>query len=550
MALARAGLISRTGWTARGAGLTLLGVLPIAFLVVFFAWPVVAIVGRGFTAGGVGTVLGDAQTWRLAGFTVASAAGSTVIAVVAGLPVAYLLARVRLPGVTLVRTLVLVPFVLPTVVVGLAFRTIWPDGGVFPLVLANAFFNVAVVARTVGGLWSQLDTRTADAARALGASPWRAFRSVTLPALAPAISSAAAVVFLFCATSFGVVLILGGPRYRTLETEIYLRTVNLLDLSGAAALSLVQFAAVVAALVVGAVARRRRESAARVRSGVDGARRPRGGEWWVVGAALAVVALLLAPIVSLLVQSVSTSDGWSLAGFRALAGTGVSGTLQVTGWEAAMNSLRAATDATLLAMTIGVLASVVLVALRRAPGRLARGMGETMDAALMLPLGVSAVTVGFGYLVTLDALPGDLRTSPLLVPLAQALVIIPLVVRMVLPVLRAVDIRLRQAAATLGASPARVWREIDLPLTLRSLVAAAGFGYVVALGEFGATSFLARPDAPTLPVAIAGLLSRPGELNNQMAYAACALLMIVTVLAVVLIDRFGAVRGRSAVGEF
>ncbi|MFC4084760.1 ABC transporter permease [Amycolatopsis samaneae] len=536
--------------TARGTGLALLGVLPLAFLVVFFAWPVVAIVGRGFTAGGVGAVLGDAATWRLAGFTVASAAASTVLAVLAGLPVAYLLARVRLPGVGLVRTLVLVPFVLPTVVVGLAFRTIWPDGGVLSLVLANAFFNVAVVARTVGGLWSQVDTRAAEAARALGASPWRAFRSVTLPALAPAISSAAAVVFLFCATSFGVVLILGGARYRTLETEIYLRTVDLLDLSGAAALSLVQFAAVVAALVVGAIARRRRDGAARVRSGVDGARRPRGGEWWVVAAAVAVVGLLLTPIVSLLVASVSTPDGWSLAGFRALAGTGVRGTLQVTGWEAASNSLRAATDATLLAMTIGVLASVVLVALRRAPGRLARGMGETMDAALMLPLGVSAVTVGFGYLVTLDALPGDLRTSPLLVPLAQALVIIPLVVRMVLPVLRAVDVRLRQAAATLGASPGRVWREIDLPLTLRSLVAAAGFGYVVALGEFGATSFLARPDAPTLPVAIAGLLSRPGELNNQMAYAACALLMVVTVLAVVLIDRFGAVRGRSAVGEF
>jgi thiamine transport system permease protein len=115
-------------------------------------------------------------------------------------------------------------------------------------------------------------------------------------------------------------------------------------------------------------------------------------------------------------------------------------------------------------------------------------------------------------------------------------------------VLRSVDVRLRQAAATLGAGPVRVWREIDLPLTLRPLVAAAGFGYVVALGEFGATSFLARPDAPTLPVAVATLLARPGELNNQMAYAACALLMIVTVLAVALIDRFGASRG--SVGEF
>ncbi|MEC3980114.1 iron ABC transporter permease [Amycolatopsis sp. H20-H5] len=524
--------------------------LPVGFLAVFFAWPVVAIVGRGFSAGGVGTAVADPETWRLAWFTVATAAGSTLIAVLAGIPVAFLLARVRLPGVGLVRTLVLVPFVLPTVVVGLAFRALWPDGGIFPLILANAFFNVAVVARTVSGLWSHLDPRAAEAARALGASPWRAFRSVTLPALAPAIASAAAVVFLFCATSFGVVLILGGSRFRTLETEIYLRTVDLLDLSGAAALSLVQFAAVLGALAVGALARRRRENAVRLRSHHETARRPKGGEWWVASAGYAVLALLMTPIVALLLESVSTEDGWSFAGYRALAGHGTRGALQVSGWDAAMISLRTATDATLLAMVVGVLASVVLVALRRTPGRLARGMGETMDVALMLPLGVSAVTVGFGYLVTLDALPGDLRTSPLLVPLAQALVIIPLVVRMVLPVLRSVDVRLRQAASTLGAGPARVWREIDLPLTARSLVAAAGFGYVVALGEFGATSFLARPDTPTLPVAVATLISRPGALNNQMAYAACAMLMIVTVVAVALIDRFGSVRGHSSVGEF
>ncbi|WP_020664948.1 ABC transporter permease [Amycolatopsis benzoatilytica] len=545
MALAHGRVIS-----ARTIGLTLLGLAPVAFLVVFFAWPVVAIVGRGFSAGGADTVLGDPRTWRLAGFTLVSAGASTMVAVLAGLPVAYLLARVRLPGVGLARTIVLVPFVLPTVVVGLAFRAIWPDGGVLPLVLANAFFNVAVVARTVAGLWAHLDPRAAEAARALGASPWRAFRSVTLPSLAPAVASAAAVVFLFCATSFGVVLILGGGNYRTLETEIYLRTVDLLDLSGASALSLIQFAAVVATLVIGAVARRKRENAVKLKSARVTARRPRGGEWWMVGAAVTVIGLLIAPIVALLAESVSASDGWSLAGYRALNTTGENDSLQISGWLAAKNSLAAATDATLLAMAVGVVASVVLVALRRSPGRFARGMGETMDVALMLPLGVSAVTVGFGYLVTLDALPGDLRTSPLLVPFAQALVIIPLVVRMILPVLRAVDIRLRQAAATLGASPARVWREIDFPLVARSVVAAAGFGYVVALGEFGATSFLARPDAPTLPVAVATLISRPGQLNNQMAYAACALLMVVTVAAVALIDRFGSVRGRNTVGEF
>ncbi|MFC4000357.1 ABC transporter permease [Prauserella oleivorans] len=533
---------------ARLAGGTALAGLPIVFLTVFFAWPVVAIVRLGFTNGGVTSTLAEAQTWELAGFTVAQAAASTLVALVAGMPVAFLLARVRLRVVGVVRTFLLVPFVLPTVVVGLAFKALWPGGGVGAIVLANAFFNVAVVARTVGGLWAHLDRRGEDAARALGASPWRAFRSVTLPALMPAVASSAAVVFLFCATSFGVVLMLGGARYRTLETEIYVRTVDLLDLSGAAALSLVQLGAVIAALVIGAVARRRRETAARLRARAETARRPEGGEWWVVLAAFGVLALLLVPIGALLVRSLSTRDGWGLDGYRALAGFGERGALNVTGWDAALNSLRTASDATVLAVAVGVLAAVALVALRRSRERGARAAGEVLDAALMLPLGVSAVTVGFGYLITLGALPGDLRTSPLLVPFAQALVIIPLVIRMVLPVLRSVDERLRQAAATLGAGPVRVWREVDLPLAARSLAAAAAFGYVVALGEFGATSFLARPDAPTLPVAIGALMSRPGEVNSQMAYAACTLLMLVTALVATVIDRLRS--PHAQVGEF
>jgi thiamine transport system permease protein len=516
--------------------LPLLALIPVGFLGLFFAWPVVSIVGIGLGGSGVLDVLTSADTWRLVAFTLGQAAAATLVAVLMGMPLAFVLARCKLPGVGLVRTLILVPFVLPTVVVGLAFRALLPDGGVLSIVLANAFFNVAVVARTVGGLWAHTDRRAEEAARSLGASRWRAFTSVVLPAIAPAVGSAAAVVFLFCATSFGVVLMLGGARYRTLETEIYLRTVDLFDLPGAAALSILQVVAVIAVLLVGAAARRRRETALKLRGRFETARRPTGGEWIVVGAAAVVVIALLVPIAGLIAKSLTTMDGW-----RALAGTGVDGTLEVSAWQAASNSVKAATDATILAMLLGVTAAVVLSQLRR--GRAV--LGETLDLALMLPLGVSAVTVGFGYLVTLGDLPFDLRTSPLLVPFAQALVITPLIVRTVLPVLRAIDERLRQAAGTLGAGPLRVWREVDLALAWRSLIAAAGFGYVVALGEFGATSFLARPDAPTLPVAIARLISRPGELNNEMAYAACVVLMLVTVLAVVLIERL-----TPAVGEF
>nr|WP_246300725.1 ABC transporter permease subunit [Actinopolyspora biskrensis] len=457
------------------------------------------------------------------------------------MPLAYLLARVRIPGKVLLRAVITVPFVLPTLVVGMAFRALLgtAEPSVSAIVLANAFFNVAVVARTVGGLWAQLDRRAEDAARSLGAGPLRTFGTVTLPALRPALWSATAVVFLFCSTSFGVVLVLGAGRYRTLETEIYLRTVRMLDLSGAAALSLLQLAAVLAALAVAALARRRRESAGGVRAAERPARNPRGAEWLVVAAGGAVLAALLVPIGALLVRSVSSRSGWSLAGYRALSGTG-DGALGVSGWQAALNSLRTATDATWMALSLGVLACLVLISLRK------RWTAELMDTALMLPLGVSAVTVGFGYLITLQLLPGDLRTSPLLVPFAQALVVTPLVVRTVLPVLRSVDERLREAAATLGAGPWRVRREVDLPLAGRAICTAAGFGFVVALGEFGATGFLARPEAPTLPVAISELISRPGELNTQMAYASCALLMLVTAGAVLVIESLRT----DSVGEF
>ncbi|MDQ3402526.1 MAG: iron ABC transporter permease [Actinomycetota bacterium] len=521
--------------------------VPLGFLAVFFLWPVAAIIQRGL-GDGVTRVLADSQTWELVGFTLAQAGAATVLAVLCGLPVAFLLARCAVPGIALVRAAILVPFVLPTVVVGLAFRALMPDGGVVAIVLANAFFNVAVVARTVAGLWTHLDRRAEDAARALGASRARTFTSVTLPALIPAIGSAAAVVFLFCATSFGVVLVLGGAEYRTLETEIYLRTVELLDLSGAAALSLLQLAAVLSVLVIGAVARRRRETAMRLRGRVETARHPRGGEWVTVALAYAVVALLLVPVVTLVLRSLTSADGWSLDGYRALSGTGYRGSLQVTGFEAALNSLRTATDATLLALLLGGVTSVVLVSLGRS--RVRPAVVDTVDTLFMLPLGVSAVTVGFGYLITLHLLPGDLRTSAVLVPLAQALVVTPLIVRMLLPVLRSIDDRLRQAAATLGAGPARVWWSVDVPLAGRSLMAAAAFGYVVALGEFGATSFLVRPDSATLPVVIGRLISRPGELNNQMAYAACTLLMVVTIAVVLVVERLRVPTGPGSVGEF
>ncbi len=535
MALARPGLSGR-------ATPLLLGAVPVLFLGVFFAWPVLAILRRGLLddAGaldptGTLAVLTRSDTLTLAAFTLGQAAASTVLTVLVGLPVAWLLARVDLPGRTLLRVVVTVPFVLPTVVVGVAFRVLLRDGGPLGLLhldgtlgailLAHAFFNTAVVARTVGGSWAHLDPRATQAARSLGASPLRAFTRITLPALAPALVSAASVVFLFCATSFGVVLVLGGSRFRTLETEIYTQTVTFLDLRTAAALSLLQLVAVVVALRFGGRARARRERALALAPQALTARKPSGRTWFGVAGALALVAgLLVVPPAVLVLRSFSVA-GWSLAAYRGLS-VPFNG---ATGWDALRTSLRTATDATVISVVMGVLAAV---AVSRARGR----GGRVADGFLMLPLGVSAVTVGFGFLITLGSLPGDLRTSPLLVPVAQALVATPLVVRTLLPALRSVSLRLQQAAAVLGAPPWRVWREVDLPLVARALAGAVGFSYVVSLGEFGATSFLARPDAPTLPVLVGELISRPGAENAASALAAATLLVVATAAVVAVVE--------------
>ena len=160
-----------------------------------------------------------------------------------------------------------------------------------------------------------------------------------------------------------------------------------------------------------------------------------------------------------------------------------------------------------------------------------------LDLGVMLPLGVSAVTVGFGFLITLDEPPLDLRSKAILIPIAQALVALPFVVRSVVPVLRSIDHRLREAAAVLGASPRRTWREIDLPLVSRALAVGAGFAFAISLGEFGATVFIARPDTTTLPVAIFRLLGRPGAANYGQAMAMATILMALTVVCVLVFER-------------
>lgn len=527
--LARAGLIG----------------IPLGFLALFYLYPVASIIIEGLAPDGVPDfsplreVATSGSVRGVLWFTLWQAAVSTVLTILAALPVAYTFARFHFPGKRILAALLTVPFVMPTVVVAAAFLAIFGSSGylgidlsrsIWIILAAHVFYNVAVVVRTVGGLWAHLDPRLEEAARTLGATRWTAFRTVTLPLLRPALLAAASIVFLFTFTSFGVVLILGGLQFATLEVEIYRQTIVFNDLPLAAGLALAQLVAVSVILWAYGRSQQRRAVELSLLPADSVARPPRTPrQRWAVGAVVAYVwVIALAPLALLVARSFDTGSAGPLAFYEALAGTGGS-TASVSAFEAIGNSLWIAAVATVIAVVVGLSAAAVVA---YTTGPAARGF----DLLLMLPLGTSAVTIGFGMLIALDW-PVDLRASVLLIPLAHALVAIPFVVRVSVPVMRSVRPRLREAAAALGAPPARVWREIDLPIVARAFAVSAGFAFAISLGEFGATSFIARPDTPTLPVAIFRLLGRPGELNMGQAMAMSTILMVVTATVILTVDR-------------
>ncbi|MEY3681013.1 MAG: hypothetical protein RL547_1626 [Actinomycetota bacterium] len=448
---------------------------------------------------------------------------STSLTVAIGLVPTWILARRRVRGRRFLLAVFTVPFVLPTVVVGAAFLAVLPtslDRSLLAILTAHVFFNVSVVVRTVLPVWRAIDDDLLSAARTLGATPLGVARRVVWPLIRPAVWSASALVFVMSATSYGVVRVLGGSHWATIDVEVYRRAVVLGDLSGAATLAATQAVIVVVAMAAWS---RRPIEMMRIESRPD--RRPRrlGAEF----VAWSLAALFAVPIVALVATSLRSVDGWTLDGWRVLFGLVESRLPEVRLADAVRNSLRFASVAAIVAVPCGVAIARVAV---RSTARWARVVAD-------LPIGVSAVAVGLGIVVTYDVDPIDVRGSWWLIPIVHASVALPFVVRSVIPLLRSVPTGLSDAAATLGAGPWQRWRRVELPLMRPALATATAFSVAMSLGEFGATSFLTRRDSTTLPIVVEALLSRPGSLSVMTGSAAAVLLLVITSSLVVLVDR-------------
>jgi thiamine transport system permease protein len=554
---------------------------PILFLSLFFFYPLVSILRTSFarTEGGVLTpfleVLGSASMRGVFWFTIWQALLSTLLTLIVGLPGAYLLARFKFRGRSLLQALTGIPFVMPTLVVAAAFNALlgpsgWLNLGLMELfgfvappiritntlvaiLLAHIFYNTTIVLRMVGDFWSHMDPRLTGASQVLGANRWRTLWHVTVPMLMPAIITAALLVFIFDFTSFGVILVLGGPGFATLEVEIYYQAISLFNLPVAAALSVLQLTCNLALTVAYTRLAARLSRPMHVKPRTYTQRRLTNAptRWMAVLIIGVMLVLLIAPLMALATRSITRlqpergqkqaiSPGLTLDFYRQLSVNPQQSLFYVKPTTAIGISLVYAVATVVLALVLGLPASWALARDRQSLS------SRILDPLLMLPLGTSAVTLGLGFVVALGALPIDLRASPLLVPIAHTLVAFPFVVRSLTPALRSIRPRLRQAAATLGASPRKTMRHIDLPLVGRAVLVAATFAFSISLGEFGATAVISRPEYPTVPVMIYRFLSQPGAMNYGQALALSTILMLVCGGGMLAIERFRI----ADVGEF
>ena len=494
------------------------------------------------------------------GFTAYQAALSSVASVALGLPAAYLLSRYEFPGRRTLRSLTILPFVLPSIMVAVGFVATFGQNGTLNTVLgalglgkvdllftleavvvAHAFYNAPLVARVTTAAWESVDASAVETARSLGASPSRAFRDVVAPQIYPAVVLGAVLTFVFTFGTFPIVLALGGFELATVEVFVY-RLVRDLEYAEAAALALVELGISLALLY----AYLRYE--ARHTASAEGIRplprrplrppslslreiAPRVGLGLYAVVALAV---FVAPIASMVYASLTGPNGPTLAHYAFLLERQVSGaSFQVQPWDAVRNSLLFAGAALAVALPMGVVVAVLTT--RRYRGR------KVLDAVAMAPLAVSGIVVGLGLLrgLVFGVEVGGTRIAvggALAIVAAHAVAGYPFVVRTVAPGLAGLDRSLVESARALGASRARVLADVELPLVWPAVVAGAAFAVAISIGEFSATVVLASGTSQfTMPIAIERFIGR----RLGPATAMGVVLLVVTSASFLIIDRLG-----------
>lgn len=489
-----------------------------AFLGVFFIAPVVISLLGFLDIGVLKETITNSFFAKIAWFSFWQALLSLAVTLVIGLPATWALSRFRFAGSQFVRGTISAPFVMPAVVVASGVLAVLPvnnNTGVIAILWAHAMFNISVVVRIVGPRWELLDQRLENAAALLGAHPVRTFRFVVWPHIKDATLNASLLIFIYCFTSFGVIVIVGGFSRQTIEAEIFTQAIRLGDTSSATALAVIQIAII--AMVFGLV---------RWRRGIEKPtmhihqRQPLSATTHnrliVLGSVVVAMLVVVVPLAATIWRSVYSpiNQSFTLRGYSSLFDSRLPG-LAHSAAHVVSNSARFA-----------ILAAIICVPLSLA---VVVSKNRFVYFISSLPVVISAATLGIGLIITFDTDPISWRSQWWLLPVVHAAIAMPLTTRTLQPSYTAIPESLRRGAKVLGASPVRAFFTIEMPIIKSALLRATGLSMAVSLGEFGATSFLSRSGTTTIPIAIGQLFGTVGQAPQQAAFALSGMFIMVTV---------------------
>ena len=543
---------SKSKW---GGGWILIG--PILIWGLAFALPISSVLTKtGMVPKTMMQLISSPYYRGIIGLTFKQAGLSTLFAVILGLPGAYMIGRLKFPGRRLLKSIGTIPFVLPSILVVLGFILVFGNSGLVnsllrlivsdadgwkilyslrAIVMAHVFYNFPITLRVVGNAWSSLPRNTYLASRSLGASPIRAFFSVDFPRLAPAILNSAVITFLYCFLSFAVIIVLGGgPQLSTLEVEIFRLTKYQFDLSGPAALAIIETTFTVAIILAlgwtdSRLRRRNLDDSPAVRRELE---RISTGKLIAISLyLLPIFVLILTPLLSIICYSFLARS--TRAGTLALSLNHWRDLLHVNGGILSVSMLsiiRTMLLGSIVAINSTINAALVSWYTTR------KKRAWILDALMVLPLGVSSIILGLGYLIVIERIPHTTMIRLMTLIGAHTIIALPFAYRIVAGGLKTISPRVLQAARSSGANTVKSFLTVELPMAKQSLITAAVFSLALSAGELSASIILAPNSFTTIPMAIYRMI---GTYNIFAASALGAILICIFLIGFLAIDRIG-----------
>ncbi|QAA98555.1 MULTISPECIES: thiamine/thiamine pyrophosphate ABC transporter permease ThiP [Agrobacterium tumefaciens complex] len=483
------------------------GTAAFAAVFLFMALAVAALLS--FDAGASAAGIMDAYTLRILRFTLYQATLSTLLSIVLGLPVALALSRRReFPGRIWIIRLMAVPMGLPVIVGAFGIITIWGRQGVLNtalvfagadepfsiyglsgILIAHVFFNLPLSVRLMLAGLERIPGEYWRMAASLGMGPVSVFRFIEWPAVARLVPGIAGLIFMLCATSFTLVLLLGGgPAATTLEVAIYQALRFDFDPQRAIALSVLQIA--LTAILLGLLAflpspEAEIPSLGRSLRRFDG--KGVGARLWDGAAIVFAILLIGLPLVAIAVSGLSADLPRLLSApiFLRAAATSL--------------AIAALSAALVVLCCMAIIGARQAVGSRRQVGQPLRLLSAMLGAGSSLVFLVPPVVLGSGWFLLLRVFGDVSFYAPVLVALINMLMALPLAMRVLEPAFTSHFLRTGRLSASLGLQGLTRLRFADLPVLWRPLAMAFSFAMALSLGDLGAVALFGSENFVTLP---------------------------------------------------